>query len=559
MTIERSAPRFRSEVDELRASGLFDPDWYLAQYPDVAILGMDPVEHYVWLGARLDRNPSPNFDTAAYLAKNPDVPATGSSPLLHFVRSRRGDGAGQGAAPGSAGGVSESGADDPAPAASGRPHYGKALHDLVSAAQARGKPEGRSRDYDTIRAEFDTAFYLTRYPDIARAPHVDPVQHYIDHGAKEGRDPSPDFSTRQYLARYPEVGKSGLNPFHHWLAVGRRNGYIAEGYRDFEAMSEIIGRPPDEVQRLLQAQRRDLRQRLEHGTLGEMVAKAAELEPLIAHAWGEALQVKMPPFHSDEVVAQVVAMHRLHQAAEFRRARFVVVLNRPRWGGGRRMEGHILHALAERHPPAQMLVVTTEEGGAPPPGRFPDGCRHVDLATPTGSLAPAARQRVLVEFLRSLRPQAVFNVNSKLLWEALTPYGKALSASTSVHACLFCNEQTVLGHWTGYPARFFYRHFDVLAGVFCDSHALARSLREQFRIPPEQAGRIAVLEAPVDPGQPVAPAPRPLAGRRPQIFWSGRLDRQKRIDIVYALARRMPEADFRVWGEEVLESPVARL
>ena len=32
------------------ASGLFDPDWYLLTYPDVAAEGCDPLEHYILHG-----------------------------------------------------------------------------------------------------------------------------------------------------------------------------------------------------------------------------------------------------------------------------------------------------------------------------------------------------------------------------------------------------------------------------------------------------------------------------------------------------------------------------
>ncbi len=46
-----------SEADmaALRASGQFDPVWYAEVYPDVALLGLDPAEHYLWIGRRLGR------------------------------------------------------------------------------------------------------------------------------------------------------------------------------------------------------------------------------------------------------------------------------------------------------------------------------------------------------------------------------------------------------------------------------------------------------------------------------------------------------------------------
>jgi GT2 family glycosyltransferase/glycosyltransferase involved in cell wall biosynthesis len=80
------------DVDRIRRSPRFDAAWYRRSYPDVDALGMDPAEHYLWLGAKLGRNPSAAFDSAAYLAANPDVAASGMNPLLHYERSGRVEG-----------------------------------------------------------------------------------------------------------------------------------------------------------------------------------------------------------------------------------------------------------------------------------------------------------------------------------------------------------------------------------------------------------------------------------------------------------------------------------
>jgi FMN phosphatase YigB (HAD superfamily) len=45
----------------------FDAAWYLEEYPDVAQLNMDPVEHYLWLGRRLGRRIGPGATPAALL------------------------------------------------------------------------------------------------------------------------------------------------------------------------------------------------------------------------------------------------------------------------------------------------------------------------------------------------------------------------------------------------------------------------------------------------------------------------------------------------------------
>src|SRR5487761_377041 len=39
------------ELRIMENSGLFDADWYTANYPDVSLSGMDPLRHYALVGA----------------------------------------------------------------------------------------------------------------------------------------------------------------------------------------------------------------------------------------------------------------------------------------------------------------------------------------------------------------------------------------------------------------------------------------------------------------------------------------------------------------------------
>src|SRR5690606_30022043 len=73
-------------------SELFDREYYLQTYPDVAAAGIDPVEHYVRFGAEEGRDPGPNFRTRYYLDSNPDVAASGQNPLKHYLEYGRAEG-----------------------------------------------------------------------------------------------------------------------------------------------------------------------------------------------------------------------------------------------------------------------------------------------------------------------------------------------------------------------------------------------------------------------------------------------------------------------------------
>ncbi len=76
----------------IEQSGLFDAEWYLRQYPDVAEAETDPLEHFIAFGGFEGRNPSSHFNTSFYLATSPDVASAPINPLLHYVLHGRQEG-----------------------------------------------------------------------------------------------------------------------------------------------------------------------------------------------------------------------------------------------------------------------------------------------------------------------------------------------------------------------------------------------------------------------------------------------------------------------------------
>lgn len=69
--------RLRRQAAALRNSGIFDAEWYLRQYADVANAGVDPLRHYVEFGAKEGRVPNPTLAPAPGKpeAKAPTRPA----------------------------------------------------------------------------------------------------------------------------------------------------------------------------------------------------------------------------------------------------------------------------------------------------------------------------------------------------------------------------------------------------------------------------------------------------------------------------------------------------
>jgi len=86
--------------------------------------------------------------------------------------------------------------------------------------------EGLFSDYEAIRKSglFDPEHYATAYPDVAER-NVDPLVHYLEEGAREGRDPHPDFDTAFYLEQCRARGEEPANPLLHYLLIGAARGF----------------------------------------------------------------------------------------------------------------------------------------------------------------------------------------------------------------------------------------------------------------------------------------------------------------------------------------------
>lgn len=81
-----------SNIGLLYTSDLFDADWYLATYKDVAEKGLDPAKHYLLHGFKEGRRPSLNFDGNWYFNYYKDVKAAGFNPLVHFIKYGKAEG-----------------------------------------------------------------------------------------------------------------------------------------------------------------------------------------------------------------------------------------------------------------------------------------------------------------------------------------------------------------------------------------------------------------------------------------------------------------------------------
>jgi hypothetical protein len=187
----------------LRLLGLFDQDYYVRTYPDIVEAKVDPFEHFFLHGYLEGRRPNSIFDPAWYLATYQDLKALDVQPLLHYAQFGEREGR--------------------QPSLYFDPVWYRKKYDVPAAQNALSHYLAHRIGAFSPIPEFDAEYYLGTYRDIAAAK-VDPFEHFIFHGYREGRDPSAEFDTKFYVRRYLK-GQPDENPLVHYLRNRDKGGF----------------------------------------------------------------------------------------------------------------------------------------------------------------------------------------------------------------------------------------------------------------------------------------------------------------------------------------------
>ena len=215
----RKEKSLRQHEKTLSRSGLWNENYYLTKYPDVAFSDLRPVRHYLNNGAFEGRNPSEDFDSAFYLSNNPDVVAANINPLLHYLQH----------------GTKEGRTISRPAENTQNPETNKATSVLFTKSKPDSSTSNIEHEIKEIEVSglFDAHYYLNVNTDV-RNHGYDPLTHYCMHGWREFRNPSFKFDTHFYLSSYEDVKASGINPLLHYVRAGKAEGRLSH-------KPEIIG------------------------------------------------------------------------------------------------------------------------------------------------------------------------------------------------------------------------------------------------------------------------------------------------------------------------------
>lgn len=407
------------------------------------------------------------------------------------------------------------------------------MNQLIEAARAPAAP--------AIPAHWDDQAYLASNRDVAAAVGAGQLAsgyaHYIAQGLWEGRAPSfrsqgaagsldagarPwPWSDHLYLEANPglklTLAMHGQSPSAHFQHSGSKEGRptgLESRLHDSAARTGLADWVLDEM---------GAQSYFEPGLDFLSFPAPLHYSPLSKTAWASGILE--------------IGKHLRHPQYDF-----LFFLPWLKKGGADLASLYHIKAVSSRD--CRVAVVLTENTDSEWVQRLPPNVDVIPFGAIFNGVDIHCQAQLVYHLILALGASRVHIINSNTAWEALRRFTLPMKAAAAIYVSLYCYDYTAIDEPVGY-ARHIRKCIDGVSGIYTDNTTFKQHLVEDIGI---EADMIHVLPHPVL-NRPVA---RPFPHLSRKVLWASRLDRQKQPEILLAIARRMPQLVFEVYGSAVV-------
>lgn len=300
----------------------------------------------------------------------------------------------------------------------------------------------------------------------------------------------------------------------------------------------------------------------------DLIGLTQGLAGVIRHPRGQANGNALRDNGREHALAQILQSLARHASAHGP-VRHWIALPFLATGGAEMVALNLCRTLRQLRPNQSVALLITDRKLVSERMVLPEGVQLVVFDDHLGEdLSYARKQALLRDLLLAAQPECFHNINSEVAWHLILAEGERLKRFTKLFASIFAFQFALDGHKKiGYAAYFLKQGMPHLSGLLSDNQRFIDDAAREYELPDEERARMGVLYQPCrllhgigrELGrQRLAQRRQRLteaSGQRgrPQILWAGRLDAEKRIDLFLEVVRRCTFADFRVFGQVVLE------
>ncbi|TDT73131.1 glycosyltransferase involved in cell wall biosynthesis [Litoreibacter halocynthiae] len=449
---------------------------------------------------------------------------------------------------------------------------------------------------------FDEQYYLEVYFDVREAG-IDALDHYINFGEREGRQPSPEFDPIFYAERYAS-SLGGKKPLQHYAMEGKAAGNLtsADGF-DYDWYKRVYlnknATNADCRQHYLENKRFNLlckkgddafiklREEFDSdfylatypaiGDLdpwmhyvgagrreGRKIARwyrdgigdiQKQVELVMREAWElqgidlmldrldisglGTLASSTPSYLDASNQALVEALNDIGSEISS-----LVATGSLGIGGAELYGINLFRALSKLHGTRKTILLVTDGERGKGEKWLPEDAKTLVISDYLPDADSEARAQFTRRLISIVQPESTYCVNSRALWDVMIKPKSAIGNFTKLRACLFCYDYTAEGAPVGYAATEFPQAFTLIDHFLIDNQTFVDQLISDFSIPANQQKRLQVLRTPVE--QKKLPERAEKTQRR--VFWSGRMSRQKLPEMIGKIAELCPSISFHLYS-----------
>lgn len=212
-------------------------------------------------------------------------------------------------------------------------------------------------------------------------------------------------------------------------------------------------------------------------------------------------------------------------------------------GGAERGALYYIQALVELG--SKPFIILTENKPSTWLNKLPAGIEFISLGTQTEDWLQEDRIELLTRILIELKPHVIHNINSTLGWRTFKERSAELSKCSRLYCSAFADVIMPNGKIWSHARRDLPYCLENIKQVITDNVKYAKQLIAECAYPEQKFSTVYF---------PLMGAPRDLIDRSSsnKILWAGRLDREKRIDLLTSIAQKLPEFTFDVFWLQVI-------
>ncbi|MGU3329399.1 glycosyltransferase family 4 protein [Methylobacterium mesophilicum] len=386
--------------------------------------------------------------------------------------------------------------------ANGFHHYS-----TIGKTQKRGLP---------FPSDWNEDFYLILYPPIREAVDngffTSGYEHYLFHGRSEGRrrlkQQPDDWDEEGYLGLYADVSE----------AV--HNKTMPSGWYHYELYGRGERRAPGLPVGMIES-------------LKEMAALEPELYPSSTFLHGFPRYEAVRPSAAGEIY------YDFFVATTGNSYTHVVMAPWIKTGGSDKVTLMHLKYLSNRDD-VKVLLILTENTDSPWIERVPDEITIFRIDDRFSSLNKLEQKHLVFRMLATSRATTIHVINSAIGWRLLSENGVALRAQFKIFVSLFAFGYSPEGEMVGY-ARMVPEVWPFVDYFVTDNKYIIGQIKDIYGLPINKFYKISYPAA--------TNARFNWSGETKKVLWASRFDREKRPDILYNIAVRLPHVEFDVFGD----------